>query len=161
MNRHQHKEGNKMLHRKKIHICSTRGNALILLAILIGLLFWPGIVPALDLCGCEGHPGSLGAFDTADEGTYPAGTTRYLDTITIPLPDDGILIFNTFTVALSPRGYAATVNFEPNAANTPVTLLVAGDVTNIRWKQIVVAAGEGCKAALSAYAYLKNSNPSK
>jgi len=36
-------------------------------------------------------------------------------------------------------------------------LFVAGDVTDIRWKQIVVAAGEGCKAALSACCYLKNS----
>jgi len=30
----------------------------------------------------------------------------------------------------------------------------AGDVTNIPEKQIVVAAGEGAKAALSAYKYL-------
>jgi alkyl hydroperoxide reductase subunit F len=36
-------------------------------------------------------------------------------------------------------------------------LFVAGDVTDVRWKQIVVAAGEGCKAALSAYGYLRNS----
>jgi len=34
-------------------------------------------------------------------------------------------------------------------------LFAAGDVTNVKWKQIVVAAGEGCKAALSAYGYLK------
>jgi thioredoxin-disulfide reductase len=34
-------------------------------------------------------------------------------------------------------------------------LFAAGDVSDIEWKQIVVAAGEGCKAALSTYAYLK------
>jgi thioredoxin-disulfide reductase len=31
----------------------------------------------------------------------------------------------------------------------------AGDVTNIKYKQIVVSAGEGAKAALSAYKYLQ------
>ena len=34
-------------------------------------------------------------------------------------------------------------------------LFAAGDVTDIKWKQIVVAAGQGCQAALSAYEYLK------
>jgi len=43
-----------------------------------------------------------------------------------------------------------------NMTKTP-GLFVAGDVTAVRWKQIVVAAGEGCKAALSVYGYLKNS----
>ena len=31
----------------------------------------------------------------------------------------------------------------------------AGDVTNIKYKQIVISAGEGAKAALSAYKYLQ------
>ena len=35
-------------------------------------------------------------------------------------------------------------------------LFAAGDVTNVPQKQIVVAAGEGCKAALSAFAYLSH-----
>jgi alkyl hydroperoxide reductase subunit F len=33
-------------------------------------------------------------------------------------------------------------------------LFAAGDVTNVPEKQIIIAAGEGCKAALSAYRYL-------
>lgn len=33
-------------------------------------------------------------------------------------------------------------------------LFAAGDVTNVPEKQIIVAAGEGCKAALSAFKYL-------
>jgi alkyl hydroperoxide reductase subunit F len=33
-------------------------------------------------------------------------------------------------------------------------LFAAGDVTNAPEKQIIVAAGEGAKAALSAYRYL-------
>ena len=35
-------------------------------------------------------------------------------------------------------------------------LFAAGDVTTVKGKQVVVAAGEGCKALLSAYDYIKN-----
>lgn len=39
--------------------------------------------------------------------------------------------------------------------NTSVAgIFAAGDVTNAPEKQIIVAAGEGAKAALSAYRYL-------
>jgi alkyl hydroperoxide reductase subunit F len=39
--------------------------------------------------------------------------------------------------------------------NTSVVgIFAAGDVTNAPEKQIIVAAGEGAKAALSAYRYL-------
>lgn len=37
-------------------------------------------------------------------------------------------------------------------------LYAAGDVTDVKHKQIVIAAGEGAKAALSAYNYLKKAN---
>lgn len=37
-------------------------------------------------------------------------------------------------------------------------LFAAGDADNVPYKQIVVAAGEGCKAALSAYGYLQKSD---
>ena len=40
------------------------------------------------------------------------------------------------------------------ATKTP-GLFAAGDVTDIKYKQIVIAAGEGAKAALSAYEYLE------
>ena len=36
-------------------------------------------------------------------------------------------------------------------------VFAAGDVTQVRDKQIVVAAGEGAKAALSAYEFLLSS----
>jgi len=43
-----------------------------------------------------------------------------------------------------------------NAATTIPGLFAAGDVTNIPFKQIVIAAGQGCTAALSAVNYLNN-----
>jgi alkyl hydroperoxide reductase subunit F len=46
------------------------------------------------------------------------------------------------------------VNLKTNQTKTP-GLFAAGDVTEIRDKQIVIAAGEGAKAALSAYNYLQ------
>jgi len=41
-----------------------------------------------------------------------------------------------------------------NMTKTP-GLFAAGDVTDIQWKQIVIACGEGAKAALSVYEHLK------
>jgi alkyl hydroperoxide reductase subunit F len=38
-------------------------------------------------------------------------------------------------------------------------LFAAGDVTSVPYKQIVVAAGEGAKAALSAHEYLLRLEP--
>ncbi len=47
------------------------------------------------------------------------------------------------------------INPESNETSTP-GLFAAGDVSTVREKQIVIAAGEGAKAALSAYQYIKN-----
>ena len=49
------------------------------------------------------------------------------------------------------------VDPENNMTKTP-GLFAAGDVTAIKLKQIVLAAGEGCKASLSAYSYLRGLN---
>ncbi len=46
------------------------------------------------------------------------------------------------------------INPRTGATKTP-GLFAAGDVTDIKYKQIVIAAGEAAKAALSAYEYLK------
>ena len=46
---------------------------------------------------------------------------------------------------------------DPRTCETKTSgLFAAGDVTSIKYKQIVVACGEGAKAALSAYRYLQN-----
>ena len=46
------------------------------------------------------------------------------------------------------------VDFESCGTSTP-GLFAAGDVNNGKWKQIIIAAGEGARAALAAYEYLQ------
>jgi hypothetical protein len=81
-----------------------------------------------DVCGCS-RDAQLRPFDAGDPRTYPTGTTGCATscgqgTIVLPLPADGVLRFSSFTA----NGTFA-ISFRPNAANTPATLLVAGDVT--------------------------------
>jgi alkyl hydroperoxide reductase subunit F len=45
-----------------------------------------------------------------------------------------------------------------NRTNLP-GLFAAGDVSNVMEKQIIIAAGEGAKAALSAYSWLVEGGP--
>ncbi len=44
--------------------------------------------------------------------------------------------------------------FYPDSDKIRPGVFAAGDITNVPFKQLVVAAGEGCKAALQAYNYL-------
>jgi hypothetical protein len=84
-----------------------------------------------DLCGCRSHPNSLGAFDTRDASTWPPGTTITGAIVTLPLPPDGVLVFDSMHVEWIPQlsnlGFVE-VAFQRNAANSPVTILVKGDV---------------------------------
>lgn len=82
----------------------------------------------LDICGCAGTPG-LTAFNAGDPTTYPPGSSGCAGpctsgTINIALPPDGVLRFSSFTAN---GGF--TINFVRNNVNTPVTLLVAGNVS--------------------------------
>ncbi len=52
-----------------------------------------------------------------------------------------------------------TETFYPNSDTVRPDIFGAGDATNVPFKQIVVAAGEGCKAALQAYNYLHGLKP--
>ena len=95
-----------------------------------------------DFCGCAGSPNSLGAFDASNPATYPPGTsgTRSSpladvygsceDAILLQAPPDGVLVFDSFIASgNSSRGCNLNVGFRANAANTPITLLVKGNVT--------------------------------
>jgi NADH-dependent peroxiredoxin subunit F len=52
------------------------------------------------------------------------------------------------------EGGDVVIDFKTNRTKTE-GLFAAGDLTNIPYKQIVIAAGEGAKAALSAYNFLR------
>ncbi len=57
----------------------------------------------------------------------------------------------TGSVALSPRG---EIEVDHRGATSIPGVFAAGDVTTVPYKQIVIACGEGSKAALSAFDYL-------
>lgn len=109
-----------------------------------------GAQTAMDFCGCEGSPESLGDFVSSDMATWPAGTVD-LDNgcypnIRIPVPESGVLIFDSFTVSdrrTSCGNRDAGVTFLRNAANTPVTLLIRGDLVVERGDWISVTGGAG------------------
>lgn len=48
------------------------------------------------------------------------------------------------------------IRIDINCHTSVPGIYAAGDVTNIKTKQIITAAGEGAKAALEAYEYLVN-----
>ncbi|MCP5152799.1 MAG: hypothetical protein H6983_01445 [Ectothiorhodospiraceae bacterium] len=89
----------------------------------------PPVAAQVDICGCAGAQ-SLGDFRSVDAATWPPGTTISAPTITIPLPPGGVMVFDSFTVDGYPASPTAnaTVVFSPDAANSPVTMLVKGDV---------------------------------
>lgn len=118
-----------------------RGTARVALGLVLGALVSAGsaLAQSTDFCGCAGSPGSLGNFATGDSGTWPPGTVArleyfgsYADAVEVPLPPDGVLVFDSLTVnGLAGRGKYGPIalSFARNAANTPVTILVKGDVT--------------------------------
>ncbi len=94
----------------------------------------------VDICGCEGNPDSLGDFNTRDEATWrplvdagilgePFGNSAGLTQYTFVTPPDGVLVFDSFRVDNDPPSSRnAEIAFTRNDANTPITLLVSGDV---------------------------------
>jgi alkyl hydroperoxide reductase subunit F len=46
------------------------------------------------------------------------------------------------------------IDVDQNCKTNIPGLFAAGDITDVKWKQIIIAAGEGAKAGLSAYDYL-------
>jgi hypothetical protein len=98
----------------------------------------------LDVCGCRNSPGTLGSLEATDPSTYPPGTTSLqINTMEIPLPPDGVLVFNGINLVERPPyiGYGLTVRFIRNAANTPVTILVNGNV-NIGTRVTLQVSGD-------------------
>jgi alkyl hydroperoxide reductase subunit F len=55
------------------------------------------------------------------------------------------------TIALSPRG---EIEIDARTETSLPGVFAAGDVTTVPYKQIIIAMGEGSKAALSAFDHL-------
>ena len=86
-------------------------------------------IAAFDICGCVNSPKSLGVFDTVARTGFPPGTVDNFRDIRIPVPADGTIILNSANFLVRPEeGCCLTVTFVGNQANTPVTILVSGDV---------------------------------
>jgi len=81
-----------------------------------------------NLCGCKGHPKSLGTFSLYDEKTWSAGSRLEHTNLFIPLPANGVLVYDEFKAERKEGDHSTRyIHFERNADNTPVRLLVAGD----------------------------------
>jgi hypothetical protein len=105
---------------------------------------------ALDICGCTSGP-SLGAFDSRNQDTWPPGTVQSNEDITIPLPPDGVLVFDSLSIDLTPGNvFWARLRFS-NAANTPVTLLSRGNVLVAGFASIVVNGGNAERATSNTF----------
>jgi hypothetical protein len=108
----------------------------------------------LDVCGCKNNPATLGSLDSTVPASYPPGTTSSsYNTMEIPLPDDGVMVFNSINLAERPPyvgGYGLTVRFIRNAANTPVTLLVNGDVNIGQYVTLTVTGDNGITGSTNA-----------
>lgn len=84
---------------------------------------------------------------------------------TFQVPIDGVFIqIGTLPATAFVKGLVdfnesdeIRVDFETCQTSTP-GIFAAGDVNNGEWKQIIIAAGEGAKAALAAYKYLQKMN---
>jgi hypothetical protein len=101
----------------------------------------------LDVCGCKDNPASHGDFDSGNPATDFAGATMTsATTMDIQLPPDGVMVFNSITLRERPPyvgGYGQTIRFIRNAANTPVTLLVSGNVTIGQYVTLTVSGDAG------------------
>ncbi len=116
--------GAKPMNQRQLHCALT-----LVVAIALSFLAGPAPAQSLDnLCGCKGHPKSLGDFDLRDEKTWPEGSRLDGTTLFFALPPDGVLVFDGFK-GLRKEGDNRHwyLRFDRNAENTPVSILVAGD----------------------------------
>ena len=128
------------------------------LALVCAALTLPAVAQSQlpDLCGCRNYPTSLGAFDTRVPSTWPAGTSVSLRTMTIPLPADGVLVFDSINLewaTVTTPGFCCNVDvtFAHNAANTPITILVKGNVTITGSGDFTVKGNDGASGTTANF----------
>lgn len=106
----------------------TTGSALV--AALLALTLWaaPLAQQVLDICGCATGP-NLGDVNLSDDATFLGVATRSGEVVTFPLPPDGVLRFESLRTGDGSPPQRRHMRFARNALNTPVTILVKGDMT--------------------------------
>lgn len=104
----------------------------VLVAGLVALALWgaPSAQQVLDICGCATGP-NLGDVNLADDATLAGIATRSGDVVTFPLPPDGVLRFESLRTGNGGSSQRRYLRFGRSALNTPVTILVKGDMTMI------------------------------
>ena len=83
---------------------------------------------------------------------YDRGQEKILDIQGI-FVEIGLIPNSEFASSLKKNERKEIVVNQANETNVP-GIFAAGDVTNVPEKQIIIAAGEGAKAVLSAFRYL-------
>ena len=138
-----------------------RTRATVFIAFVIAAaLAMAGHAQQLDICGCKNNPGSLGAFDTLNAASYPPGTISAFRSLQIPLSADGVMVFSSMNIVPRPSDSSViTVSFIRNASNTPVTLLVDGNVTIGTNVTLTVSGDPGSTGSLNALGVGGNGGP--
>lgn len=91
-------------------------------------------------------------------GNFPAGDNKKelnLDGLFIEIGNYAKTDWLKDLINLNEKGEIIITN---NCETNVPGIFAAGDITDTTFKQIVISAGEGAKAALQAYHYLQNSN---
>lgn len=73
----------------------------------------------------------------------------------------GLVVKADFIKGLVDFNERNEIKISPDCETSVPGIFSAGDVTTVTYKQIVVSAGEGCKAALQAYLYLQRKKGKK
>jgi hypothetical protein len=137
-----------------------RTRAVLIALFVAATLTMVGHAQGLDICGCRNSPGNLGTFDTLNQATWPPGTTSAFRVIQIPLPVDGVMVFSGMNLQPRPSDSSLlTVSFIKNAANTPVTVLVDGNLTVAAQTTLTVAGDAGTSGGVNALGIGGNGGP--
>ena len=118
----------------------------------------------LDICGCKNNPGNLGTFDTLNATTlqsvFGVSPNVVNQKIQVPLPADGIMVLSGMNLQPRPAdGGFLVVSFIKNAANTPVTLLIDGNLTLASGVTFTVSGDPGTSGSTNALGIGGNGGP--
>jgi hypothetical protein len=114
--------------RRRLTLTARAAGVAAMVALAIALPPTNHAQQVLDICGCADGP-NLGNVNLSDDATFQGIATRSGETVTFTLPPDGVLRFDSLTTGDGSPSQRRFMRFVRNAANTPVTILVKGDMT--------------------------------